>query len=196
MRQKILLYGLLGLVLTGAGVSAAIVSQKPAPPILTQGMNQRGQADSMFIEMMIPHHQDAVDMAQLALTRAQRPELQTLAKAIIQDQNREIKEMETLYQQWFGRSVPPLSGGMAMHQGHGMMAMDLEALKSAADFDREFIRQMIPHHEMAVMMASRLKTETQRPEMDQLADAIIQSQSREIKQMKQWYQAWYGSSTP
>jgi uncharacterized protein (DUF305 family) len=109
--------------------------------------------------------------------------------------------METWYQQWFNQPVPALStqGMMGMGQGHGMMgmgqgmmAMDLKTLETATNFDQEFIRQMIPHHQMAVMMASNLKTNTNRPEMDKLMDDIIRSQSAEIKQMKQWYKAWYG----
>jgi uncharacterized protein (DUF305 family) len=168
--------------------------QNQAPTLLTQRPMQMGWTDQGFIEMMIPHHQDAIDMAEMALKKAQHPELKKLAQSIIRDQNREIKEMQTWYKQWFGQAVPPLSsqGMMGMHQGHGMMAMDLEALAAAQNFDREFIRQMIPHHQMAVMMASNLKTNTNRPEMDKLADDIIRSQSTEIKQMKQWYQSWYG----
>jgi uncharacterized protein (DUF305 family) len=162
---------------------------------------QMGWTDQSFIEMMIPHHQDAVEMAEMALKKAQHPEIKTLAQAIIRDQEREIKEMKTWYQQWFNQPVPALStqGMMGMGQGHGMMgmgqgmmAMDLKTLETATNFDQEFIRQMIPHHQMAVMMASNLKTNTNRPEMDKLMDDIIRSQSAEIKQMKQWYKAWYG----
>jgi uncharacterized protein (DUF305 family) len=86
-------------------------------------------------------------------------------------------------------------------QGNGMMNaemrrdmmgmnMDLEALKSAPDFDREFIRQMIPHHQMAVMMA-RMVLNSDRPEIRNLAESIIKSQTAEIAQMRQWYKAWY-----
>lgn len=194
MRHQLWLYGLAGLLLTGSAVAVTVVYQGQSSSVVAQRPMQMGWTDESFIEMMIPHHQDAIDMAELALKKAQHPELKALAQSIIQDQDREIKEMKTWYQQWFGQAVPPLStqGMMGMHQGHGMMAMDLKALETAQDFDREFIRQMIPHHQMAVMMASNLKTNTNRPEMEKLADAIIRSQSAEIKQMKQWYQDWYG----
>nr|5FFA_A Chain A, CopM [Synechocystis sp. PCC 6803] len=168
-------------------------NQSPPQMMAQQGMHMQW-TDQSFIEMMTPHHQDAIDMAEMALQKAEHPELKKLARNIIRDQEREIKEMKTWYQQWFKRPVPALSsqGMMGMHQGHGMMAMDLDALATAQNFDREFIRQMIPHHQMAVMMASNLKTNTERPEMDKLMDDIIRSQSAEIKQMKQWYQNWYG----
>jgi uncharacterized protein (DUF305 family) len=195
MGNQFWIYGLAGLLFSGsaAGVTALYRNQSPPQMMAQQGMHMQW-TDQSFIEMMIPHHQDAIDMAEMALQKAEHPELKELARNIIRDQEREIKEMKTWYQQWFKRPVPALSsqGMMAMHQGHGMMAMDLDALATAKNFDQEFIRQMIPHHQMAVMMASNLKTNTERPEMDKLIDDIIRSQSAEIKQMKQWYQNWYG----
>jgi uncharacterized protein (DUF305 family) len=195
MRHPLWLYGLIGLLISGSAAGVALTFRNQSPTVLAQHSMQMGWTDQSFIEMMIPHHQDAIAMAEMALKKAQHPELKTFARAIIKDQGREIKEMKTWYQQWFGQAVPPLSsqGMMGMHQGHGMMAMDLKALATATNFDQEFIRQMIPHHQMAVMMASNLKTNTDRPEMDKLANDIIRSQSAEIKQMKQWYKAWYGS---
>ena len=72
--------------------------------------------------------------------------------------------------------------------------MDLTTLKNAQNFDQVFIQEMIPHHQMAVMMAQHLLWNTQRPEMKQLAQAIIQSQNQEIQKMQTWYQKWYGQS--
>jgi uncharacterized protein (DUF305 family) len=92
---------------------------------------------------------------------------------------------------------------MGMHQGAGMkgmhqsgmsMKIDLEALKNASDFDRDFIRQMISHHQMAVHMTQMLLKHTTRPEMRDLAESIIKSQTAEIAQMQQWQQTWYPSS--
>jgi uncharacterized protein (DUF305 family) len=69
--------------------------------------------------------------------------------------------------------------------------VDLAALKQSDDFDREFIRQMIPHHQMAVHMAQMLLKHTTRPEMNDLANSIIKSQTAEIAQMQEWNQTWY-----
>lgn len=194
MRHPVWLYGLVGLLIDSSTTGVAFAFPNQSPTVLAQYSMQMGWTDRSFIEMMIPHHQDAIDMAKMALKKAQHPELKKLAQTIIQDQEREIQEMKTWYRQWFNQAVPPLStqGMMGMNRGHGMMAMDLKALETATNFDQEFIRQMIPHHQMAVMTASNLKTNTNRPEMDKLADDIIRSQSAEIKQMKRWYQAWYG----
>lgn len=175
-----------------------------------------GQTDQHFIVMMIPHHEDAVAMADLALNRAQHPELKKLAQSIKTTQTREIQEMQRWYQQWYGTNVPQWQPGMGMNRNwnpsarqpgtsgwgagmgmgrRGMMGMqtDLAALQTAQDFDRAFIEQMIPHHQMAVMMAQMVLTNSQRPEIRNLAESIIKTQTAEINQMQQWYQAWYPS---
>ncbi len=155
---------------------------------------QMGQnIDQHFIVQMIPHHEGAIEMAKVALEKSKRPEMIALANGIIEAQMREITDMTAWYSSWFG-GVPPKGGmgamgGMHMDGMTGDMA-DLRAA-SATEFDREFIDQMIPHHEMAVMMASMLQGSTQRPEMQQLAQDIISSQSSEIEMMRGWRSAWY-----
>ena len=78
--------------------------------------------------------------------------------------------------------------------GLSVMAASLELLRTAPDFDRTFIEQMIPHHRMGVMMASHTQGNTQHPELRKLEAAMVQVQSREIDQMTQWYRDWYGTS--
>jgi uncharacterized protein (DUF305 family) len=70
------------------------------------------------------------------------------------------------------------------------MTTDLNALKKAPDFDKEFVRQMIPHHQMAVRMAQMASGRAAHPEIRTLAQSIIKSQSAEIAQMQGWQQAW------
>lgn len=152
--------------------------------------------DRHFIEEMIPHHEGAIAMADLALSRSKRPEILSLAAGIKESQTRENSDMRSWYQSWFGASVPAYSSGMMggmMHGGLGMMggmSGDLETLKTAENFDLEFIEEMIPHHEMAIMMARMLLAGTKREEMRTLADQIITSQSREIEMMRSWYGQW------
>src|SRR3989338_2369968 len=72
--------------------------------------------DKHFIEQMIPHHDGAIAMADMALLKATRPEIKILATAIIEAQSSEIKEMQGWYKDWFGKNVPEVSlsmmGGM------------------------------------------------------------------------------------
>ena len=174
--------------------------------------------DQHFIVMMIPHHDGAIAMAELALTRAKRPEIKELAKSIKASQTSENTQMRTWYRQWFGVDVPSWTSGGAMGMGGmgmgmgmgmsggmgpgmgmgccsgmGMMGTSLAALKNAPDFDRAFIEQMIPHHRMGVMMASMAQTNSQHPHLRELQQAMVRVQSQEIEQMAQWYRNWYGT---
>ncbi len=160
-------------------------------------------SESHFLIQMIPHHQDAVAMADLALDRAQHPELKRLAESIKTTQTQEIQQMQTWYKQWYGTDVPAWAPGMGMHQqnqlprstaiGRGGMRVDIAALQNAPDFDRAFIEDMIPHHQMAIMMATMIEARATHPEAQALARSIIKTQSAEIEQMEQWYQTWFKS---
>jgi uncharacterized protein (DUF305 family) len=144
-------------------------------------------------------------MAELALTRAKRPEIRALAQQIKASQKAENAQMRRWYRQWFGTDVPAWTAGgmgMGMGMGHGMghgmgmpaMATSLQGLRTAPDFDRAFIEQMVPHHRMGVMMATHAQWNTQHPELRQLQAAMVREQSQEMAQMAQWYRTWYGAS--
>jgi uncharacterized protein (DUF305 family) len=171
----------------------------PKPSTSSPGMGMMG--DQHFITMMIPHHEDAIAMANMALTRAEHPEIKQLAKNIKTSQSQEIEQMRAWYKKWYGTDVPKVDGnnmgGGMMHGGKrgmmGNMRTDLAALSKAKNFDQAFIEEMIPHHQMAVMMSQHLLSNAVHPEMKQLAQAIIQAQTKEINEMQSWYQQWYGT---
>jgi uncharacterized protein (DUF305 family) len=82
-----------------------------------------------------------------------------------------------------------------MMMGHNGMHMesfagDLDELAQAKNFDLEFVNQMIPHHEMAIMMAQMMLGGTERKELKDLADQIVTSQTREIQMMQGWQKTW------
>jgi len=162
-------------------------------------------SDRVFIEQMIPHHQDAIDMGNLALVRAEHKEIRQLAENVIRDQSREISWMRTWYKAWYGTDVPEYQntmrgGGMNWRgNGTGMMSggmgdrmTDLVQLGNASPFDKEFIEQMVPHHQMAIMMA-QMTLNSDRKEMRDLGISIIRSQGSEVDQMREWYSTWYGT---
>lgn len=154
--------------------------------------------DSHFIEQMIPHHDDAITMANLALNRAEHEEIKNLAQNIISAQTTENDQMRQWYKDWFNADLPENSLlGIGAHHGmHGGMGggdLDIVDLSTADPFDKSFIEQMIPHHQMAIMMAQMLEASTTRPEMKKLAQDIIQAQASEIQQMRNWYVQWYGN---
>ena len=193
MERNTIIVGLLMLVV-GLGVGYASngnsLGSRGVGHMMPNGSMMGQNIDQHFITEMIPHHEGAIEMAKIALERSKRPEMLSLAQGIIEAQEREITDMSGWYQSWYG-STPP-EGGMGMRMGG--MTGEPDVLKSVSDaeFDREFITEMIPHHEMAVMMGQMLQASTERSEMKQLADNIITSQSREIEMMRGWLKLWYG----
>lgn len=156
--------------------------------------------------MMVPHHQSAVEMAQLAQDRAEHDELKTLAGEIISAQEREIAEMKTWRAEWFGSGdTPPMDEmpvlpGVEMPgmEGHGMgdgatmdMTAHIDMLRDAQPFDASFIEAMIAHHQSAIDAAEVALAGTQRPEIRGLAEDIIESQRAEIAQLEAWSAEWY-----
>ena len=154
-----------------------------------------GAADApyelQFLDTMIVHHGGAIDAAQLVTTRAQHKELQDMAKAIIADQQSEVAEMKQWRSQWFGESPQAVNMDLPGMRD-GMKEMDLSKLDALKenDFDLEFIRQMIPHHEGAVTMAKDVLTRDVHPELKNLSENIVHSQSDEIEKMKAWQAEW------
>ena len=200
MNKKLTIYSLVAL-LTASTITVSISSPTKAQQNQSKpsrsAINKNTEVDKSFIEMMIPHHQGAVEMAQMAVKKAKSPEVKKLAESIIKDQNREIEQMRTWYKKWYGAEVPKMEMNMQMHHGMGqemMMVMHhqemmdqemMVALKNASNFDREFLRQMTSHHEMALMMAGMVVEGGVHPETRKLASSIIKSQSAEINKMGQ-----------
>ncbi|MGA7932600.1 MAG: DUF305 domain-containing protein [Kovacikia sp.] len=155
--------------------------------------------DLRFIDAMTPHHQGAVVMAKEAQQKSKRPEIQTLAADIIKAQDKELNEMKQWRQAWYPKaSAEPIAydsqmkHSMPMSQEQRQSMMMSMSLGAADDqFDLRFLNAMIPHHDGAVVMAKDALQKSKRPEIQTLARDIIRSQTAEIKQMKQWQQAWY-----
>jgi uncharacterized protein (DUF305 family) len=183
------------LVLIGlAGIAVTVALQPMSDTALwldAHGMT--GDVDAMFIEQMIPHHDDAIAMAELALTRAEHPQIRRLAERIVRTQTAENAQMRQWYREWYGAAVPTAPAGRRGMMGGMMGSRDgLQRLENAGSFDQVFIEEMIPHHRMGILMAGMAGSTTLRPEIRQLTEAIIEGQSAEIDQMLEWYEEWYG----
>src|SRR3989344_8594807 len=189
-RNQLVIIGTLLLVVGFGG--GYLFNGNPAPAgthMMQDGTMMEQDIDQHFIVQMIPHHEGAIVMAKIALERSKRSEVLDLANAIIKAQEAEIADMRGWYLSWYGAEVPQSGIGM-VHMGGMTGKPDVLKSVSSADFDREFINEMIPHHEMAVMMAQMLAAGTDRPEMKQLASNIITSQSSEIELMRGWLRSW------
>jgi len=169
-------------------VLTACSSNHGAGMMTPSGTSGASAADAMFAQMMIPHHEQAVVMSELATTRASSPEIQALAAEIKAAQQPEIDQMKAWLTEW---GIPVMSGmdAMSEHGGHGMSGMltddqlaELEAA-SGQEFDTLFAEYMILHHEGAIDMAEDV-VDSRDPRVAALAQAIIQTQQVEIDQMK------------
>ena len=153
------------------------------------------QADVTFAQQMIPHHQQAVEMAKLVPSHSTNQKVLELSSQIQQAQDPEIQKMTGWLQTWgapaptTGMNMPGMNmPGMDHGSMPGMMTSDdmtkLGQVKGAA-FNRLWLQMMIQHHQGAVEMA---KTELQQGasnEAKQLAQQIIDTQQKEIATMNQ-----------
>ena len=187
-----------GVALAGAFITLLVwsaqgtitVSQRDAP------------FDQQFIDMMVPHHEAALAMAEIARSRATRVELRALANEIVDAQAAEIARLRAWRESWFGSTDTPPMEAMPMLPGVRMvgemmsgdrmdMRDDVDQLRSAEPFDRAFLDAMILHHQSAIDAAQSALARSAREEIRRMAEAIIDVQSREIEQLRQWRAEWY-----
>ncbi|MDJ0751651.1 MAG: DUF305 domain-containing protein [Woeseiaceae bacterium] len=147
--------------------------------------------DTKFMQDMIPHHNQAVQMSALVADRTNRPEILDLAGRIDASQQGEIEFM----QQWLrerGEEVPDPTAHHAMHMDHKMAGMasreqmaELATLQGT-DFDRLFLQLMIPHHEGAITMVEELLEQpgaAYDPILFEFTSDIVNDQAAEIERM-------------
>jgi uncharacterized protein (DUF305 family) len=157
-------------------MSISLLSGCAAAP---QANSEYSAADISFAEMMIPHHEQAIVMSEIALTNSSSEEILVLAQEIKDAQSPEIVQMKN----WTGVNS-------STHMGHMMDGMlsesQIQQLRDSegAIFDRLFLEGMIAHHEGAITMAQKV-TESENEEVAALAAAIIEAQEKEIAFMKE-----------
>ena len=151
-------------------------------------------ADVTFAQNMIPHHQQAIEMARLVDSHTDRPQLRKLADTIESSQSQEMTQMQGWLRTW-GKPATPSEG----HGGHGdteMPGMMSEAEMSrlmestGIEFDLAFVEMMAAHHQGAIDMANTELQDGSLPEVKQFAQQIIGSQQDEIDQLRQWKTEW------
>jgi len=193
----------IGVVLAGCG-SGSDAGNAPAPAATSgpaSAAQAHNQADITFLQGMIPHHTQAVEMSKLAAQRASTPQVKDLAARIEAAQQPEIDQMNGLLQAW-NASVSPTNGPSMTGMNHGDMGgtgqpehgsmpgmmsdqqmQQLDQVSGPA-FDRMFLQMMIQHHQGAITMSKTELTDGQDPDAKALAQNIINAQQREITEMQ------------
>lgn len=197
----------LALAVTGLALAATLAAcGTSSDDVGTTGMNDgssssssvTGQAaDVAFAQLMIPHHTQAIEMADLALKYGTSVEVKTLATQIKGAQDPEIAQMTQWLDGWNAPLQMPGSDGSGMnHSGMDMGGMsasgimsdeELNALGQArgADFDRMWLQMMIAHHQGAIAMAEQVLATTTDEQVKALAQDVVAGQTTEIDTMQQ-----------
>lgn len=182
-----------GMDMGGGGETSAAPASSGGAAETTDAAAAPNEADVMFVQMMIPHHEQAVVMADEALAKTQDPTIRGLAEDIRAAQQPEIDQMLGWLEEWQMPSGMGMEGMEGMdHSMPGMMTEeDLIALREAsgADFDRMFAEMMIEHHEGAIGMATDVQADGSLPEVRALADEIVATQQAEIDVLQEWVAA-------
>jgi uncharacterized protein (DUF305 family) len=171
-----------------------------AAPVVVDAAFNKG--DVTFAQGMIPHHQQAVEMADIALDPARKagPAVVDLATRIQGAQGPEIALMNSWLTAWNqpvmagmkpGETMPPgatmpAMEGMEMGAMEGMMsAADMTALSKASgpEFDTMWLTMMVKHHDGAITMSKTVQTDGQSADVKTLAGTIITAQKAEIDEM-------------
>ena len=182
----------LGLVACGGdddaaapGTSALPAAPAPAAPA---GAAQFNDADIEFAQGMIAHHEQAIEMSEIALDPkvGAGASVTDLATRIQAAQDPEIEQMTAWLDAWGQPVAMDTSDGHDMASMEGMMSaeeMDALAAMTGETFDTRWLEMMIEHHTGAITMAEDVKATGSNPEVRALADRIIATQQAEINEM-------------
>lgn len=170
--------------------------------------------DQMYIDMMMPHHQSIIALSEVALPLLEDQRLKDMAQDIIESQTAEQETMQKLRKEWYGSAESePLDEEMMMiTMGHSscdehgmdmdemMNIMDaewnVETFLAAEDYDMAFIKQTIPHHQMAIDSSELALELAVHPELKEIAEDVIEAQQREMDTLETIMTEISGESTP
>jgi uncharacterized protein (DUF305 family) len=183
-------------------LTAALAGGLVAPGV--QAASKANAVDRAFVREMVPHHQMAVEMAQMAETQGEHAEIKTLAAAIVKDQSKEIRSLKRIARRLRVTPAKPSAHEQMMRDADTLglsmdemgMSMDMNELDGAKPFDQKFIDMMIPHHQGAIRMARAERRGGRDTQLRKIAAGIITAQAAEIRQMNAWRKQWYGSTSP
>ena len=168
---------------TSAQDTTSTQTQPDAQPAAAAEFNE---ADVTFVQTMIPHHQQALEMSKLAAKNASREEVKKLAADIETAQQAEMEKMRGWLKTWGRPESAP-----AMNHGPGGMAgmtsdTDMAAMEKAtgAEFDELFLKSMVDHHRGAIDSAKTEQANGKNAEAKATADSVVADQTAEIERIQ------------
>ncbi len=152
----------------------------------------KAEYDLQFLDTMSAHHQSAMDMAKLVDQRAAHGELKQMAKKMIEDQQKDIQQLQDWKKQWYsgkGDAVNTQMPGMKESM-RDMPMMDKLAASKGEQFDAMFLDMMPKHHAGGIKMAKDALKKAKHAEIKQFAQKVIDTQTEESAQMQKWKKEW------
>ena len=151
-------------------------------------MKMTGDFDYDFASTMIVHHQAAVDMAQIQISKGSDAEMKQMATSIVSSQQAEIDQFKNILKDYKLPEIKAESGHAHNELGEIMAKMEtkMKGMAKTGNADRDFAMMMIPHHESAVEMGSNELSHGKNLALKKMAQKIIEDQSKEIKQFQDW----------
>jgi uncharacterized protein (DUF305 family) len=137
--------------------------------------------DRAFVAGMVPHHESAIEMAEMAQEQGQSEFVSSLADDIVRTQGEEIRTMRDVDAQLAADGIGV--GDLGLSEEAMGMHMDMSELENAKQFDEMFLEMMIEHHRGAIRTARVELQKGENQELMDLAQQIIDAQSREISEM-------------
>ena len=186
-RDKALLFTAVGLALILA-VTVFPGNMMDRPQQTSSGdVGEFNRADVMFMNMMIIHHDQAIQMAELSENRTENENILELSENISEAQKRENEQMTSwLNQLGYERPV----------RGHRMAGMasrsEMTELRNSngSEYDKLFAELMITHHRGGIQMAENFVNRGRNPELKEMEKEMIKAQTKEIKKMQNWQEDW------
>ena len=158
------------------------------------GAMQEADFDLMYIDMMIPHHESIIALAEVAQHELTDPRLVSMAEDIIATQDAEIRDLRQRREEWYGdapavstemmHGMPGRSGDMAAMEQQMSAEWQVQAFCAAEDKDLAFIEQTIPHHQMAIDTSEAALEHAEHQEIRDIAQDVIDAQQVEIDQLE------------
>jgi uncharacterized protein (DUF305 family) len=177
----------LAVIALAAGCGGGDDDKGSAPDVRANG------TDMAFVNAMIPHHEAAVDAADLALSRAEHRRLERLAEGIVQFQSAELATLRSVRDVLQDAGVE--EGDLGLTESEQGMDHDPAGLRDVANFDCAFLEMMIPHHEGAIRMARAELKPGIHAELRRMSESIIDSQGFEVGQMMRFQRQWCDGSS-
>lgn len=171
-----------------AGGDNAIMQSMSGMMGQMKDMKMAGDFDLDFANMMIMHHQGAIDMSEAVIAKGMDTQIKTMAENIVTAQKAEIEQMQQFVKNYKMTSAKKETDEMHNELGETMKAMmeKMHTVPMTGNADKDYAAMMIPHHEGAVTMAKDELSHGKELGLKKMAQKMIADQNKEIAEFKAW----------